>query len=78
MFNYFTDAIRGKLANPEVGGWRELCQEYSGNSLKLGFLELTGSTLSKGGNPVNSCQIANDLLFNNIEIQEVDVLVRLL
>jgi hypothetical protein len=70
-------AIRTKLSTRKEFGWRDMCFEKGSNNVKTAFLSQIGDSLANGKDPAKAIEVATEMIFNGVDILDVDILMRL-
>ena len=68
--------IRAKLSNRKDNGWRDFVKENGPAQVKEAFTQLVVSSLKEGREPISK-EVLKSLIFNNADIAEIDILMRL-
>jgi hypothetical protein len=69
------EIIQAKLSTRKESGWRELCAENY--SVKSDFISLVCDSVSSGKDPKKARSVVDSLLFEGVNVVDVDVLMRL-
>jgi hypothetical protein len=71
-------AIRSKLASRKESGWRDMCFEKGSGNVRTALISQIGDSLANGKEPTKAIQVASDMLFNGVDVLDVDVMMRLI
>ncbi len=75
MSKQLRDTIQAKLSSRKESGWKDLCAENF--AVKNEFINLVSESIAKGKNPTKARFALDQMLFNGINIEDVDVIMRL-
>lgn len=70
-------SISDKLLSRKSSGWRDMCFASGTGQTRLAFIGLTCDALAAGREQVKARAVTLDMLFNGVDILDVDVLMRL-
>jgi len=69
--------LKVRFASRKESGWKEMCFEKGPSNVRKAFFEQIGDVISAGKNPEKARKVANDMLFNGVDVLDIDILMRL-